>query len=116
MDGTFNIVAKPFTQLFSINVFMRKGNIKLRFINIFQYKFITGEVERQIPFMYVLMSNRTEISYTHILKSIVDLVPHKNIRYTVTDFEVPLLNSISVIMPTVNRQGCLFHFCQVSIK
>ena len=49
MDGTFNIVAKPFKQLFSINICMRKGNIKLRFINIFQYTFITGEVERQVP-------------------------------------------------------------------
>ena len=57
LDGTFKIVRKPFCQLFSIHVFIKKG-----------------QAMKQIPVAFVLMSKKRAVDYEYIMSAIKDLL------------------------------------------
>ena len=73
VDGTFKIISKPFTQLFSIHGFIRKDdNVK------------------QVPLCFVLMSGRTERDYRKVFQKIIEIIGGEAdccIEELVTDFE-----------------------------
>jgi hypothetical protein len=77
MDSTFKVVKKPFVQLYSIHVFVKRdGGLK------------------QVPLLYVLMSSRRKRDYRAVLRSIKDraLANGQTLRVEslVTDFEAAL--------------------------
>ncbi|XP_037813343.1 uncharacterized protein LOC119604655 [Lucilia sericata] len=93
MDATFNVVptSKDFKQLLIIH-----------FVHC----------EHTFPFIYVLMSKKSEEAYTHMLhylkSNILDLQPNR----VITDYENGLRNAIKKLYPTVKLVGCWFHYTQ----
>ena len=71
MDGTFKVVPLPFYQLFIIHIFY---------------------LSRASPYIYVLMSNKTEFLYEEVFRKIKDLFIYKPI-YMISDFEKGMVNA-----------------------
>ncbi|XP_078372705.1 uncharacterized protein LOC144656350 [Oculina patagonica] len=96
VDGTFKLCRKPFTQLFTINVFVR-----------------SGEQAKQVPLMFVLMSGRRKRDYRAVLKEVIRLLPSQPAVSRITlDFESALWTVLRELLPDTTLQGCLFHWTQ----
>ena len=70
-----------------------------------------------IPCFFILMSNKTEILYTMIFKSIINILTQQNIyklniRTITIDTEIALMNAINTNFPNCQRIGCWFHLKQ----
>lgn len=68
-----------------------------------------------IPFIYVLMSRKTEACYLHLFKTLRGLLPLDG-RSFMTDFEVAMRNALRVVYPNVQQYSCWFHYCQAARK
>ena len=80
--------------------------------------FITSEY---YPGLFVLMSNKTEILYDLIFKSINRLISQQDIYELdidtiTTDTELALINAININYPKSKRIGCWFHLSQDLIR
>ena len=94
LDGTFYVVRKPFTQLFSIHAFvMSGGNTK------------------QVPLVFVLMSGKSKADYVAVLEHVRDMLPSPPaVRGALLDFEKAAWLAIrSVFGVRVKVMGCAFH-------
>ena len=72
---------------------------------------------KYLPCFYILMSNKTEIIYDMIFKSIIRILTQNNIynldiKTITTDTEIALINSIKTNFPKSQRIGCWFHLKQ----
>jgi hypothetical protein len=100
VDGTFKIISKPFTQLFSIHGFIRKDdNVK------------------QVPLCFVFMSGRTERDYRKVFQKIIEIIGGEAdccIEELVTDFERAIWRGARNAFTEKNIEifGCAFHWCQ----
>lgn len=66
-----------------------------------------------IPFMYILMSRKTEASYTHLFRHINKNIFSLDCGSFTTDFERGLRNALRAVFgPEVCLVGCWFHYCQ----
>jgi hypothetical protein len=80
VDGTFKIIDKPFTLLFSIHGFLKKnGNLK------------------QVPLCCVFMSGRTERDYRKVFEKICDLVGPCDVKEFVSDFEKAIWRVVKML-------------------
>ena len=96
VDGTFKLCRAPFTQLFSINVFVRQG-----------------DHAKQVPALFVLMSGRKKSDYKKILKNLLEILPTAPRVHQVTmDFERAVWRAFQHVFPDVHLMGCLFHWNQ----
>ena len=95
VDGTFKLVKHPFAQLFSIHAFISNG-----------------EVMKQVPLMFVLMSRRKIIDYRKVLFVIQDRLGQCAVQQIVMDFERAAWQAIRLELPDVQLRGCTFHWCQ----
>ena len=73
------------------------------------------------PGFYILMSNKIEIIYDMIFKSIKNILSQNNIynltiETITTDTELALINSIHTNFPETQRIGCWFHLKQDLIR
>ena len=96
MDGTFKVCPSPYNQVFVI-----MGDF---------HGFV-------IPFVHVLMENKTVGAYRQVLQRLKRLVrrlahqawaPHR----VITDFEVGLQTAVQTELPATTISGCYFHFTQ----
>ena len=74
-----------------------------------------------IPGFYILMSNKTEILYTMVFKSVLNILTQNNIykldiKTITTDTELALINSIQNTFDNIQRLGCWFHLKQDLIR
>ncbi|KRX77068.1 hypothetical protein T06_3034 [Trichinella sp. T6] len=95
MDGTFKIVPEWHHQMFCIHVFKEGKLIPLVYC-------LT--VRRDLPTYHVIFDNL-------ILKAaalVVVLQP----QTVIYDFETALIPAVQASFPSVQIQGCYFHFCQ----
>ena len=70
-----------------------------------------------LPGFFILMSNKTEILYTMIFKSIINILTQHdiyklNINTITTDIEISLINDIKTNFPNTQRIWCWFHLKQ----
>ncbi|KAK3866430.1 hypothetical protein Pcinc_028037 [Petrolisthes cinctipes] len=96
-DARYSIVARPFEQLFSIHVFVK-----------------SGASSKQIPMVFILMSERRKEDYVAVLLKILELMPMMPQVQSITlDYEATLWAAAMEILPTVRLYGCHFSFNQV---
>ena len=96
MDGTFSVVKSPFTQLYSIHVFIRsEGNVK------------------QVPVAFVVMSGKRKRDYIAVFRHLKSVLPQQPaVREIVLDFEKAVWRASSKVFPTASIKGCAFHWSQ----
>ena len=87
IDGTFRTVPRPFYQLLTIH---------------------SHYLSRTTPFIYVLMSKKTEESYIQVFSKIQEIIEIKP-KQIITDFEKGLSNAASISFECTTNY-CYFHF------
>ena len=70
-----------------------------------------------MPGFFILMSNKTEILYDMVFKSVIRILTQNyiyklNIYTITTDTELALINAIQMNFPNTQRIGCWFHLKQ----
>ena len=94
VDGTFNVVKKPFYQLFSFHAFIQDGS---------------NEVAKQIPLLFVIMSGKSKKDYIAVMKCMLKLVPSMSPWAFVLDFEKAIWGAVAEVFPNAKKRGCSFH-------
>ena len=99
MDGTFGTAPRLFRQLFTVNAFVG---------------------DRLLPAIYVLMTEKTTASYITVFQALKARCLAKGYNWDpqsiISDFESGLIPAVSQEFPAARHKGCLFHFCQVSLR
>ncbi|XP_066590846.1 uncharacterized protein [Prorops nasuta] len=83
-----------------------------RIIKVYQLLTIMVKVhDKFLPVIWILMSNKRSTNYQNILKLLKykfqDLFAPSLI---ITDFEIGLQNSVQLVFPSCDVQGCYFHY------
>lgn len=96
VDGTFKLCRQPFSQLFTINAFVK-----------------SGDQAKQVPLLFVVMSGRKKRDYRAVLQEVLSILPSPPaVRRITLDFERALWTVLRQLLPDVSLQGCLFHWTQ----
>lgn len=69
-----------------------------------------------IPFIYILMSCKKQICYTHIMQYIHEHICSLDGASFMTDYETAMRNAIAGQYPNMSLRCCWFHFCQAVKK
>lgn len=96
LDGTFKVSPTLFTQLFTIHGTFRGA---------------------AFPFVYALLPNKEQASYTTVLEVVLDKCKAARIRSpdpntVVSDFEVGIINAVTTVFPDAELRLCFFHLGQ----
>lgn len=92
IDATFKVVPYgPFTQLLIIHY---------------------AKFETIHPFVYILMSNKSQVAYTHVFKYIDKHIFSLRCASFTTDYETAMKNSLSTCFPNSKLVSCWFHYVQ----
>ena len=72
-------------------------------------------IDVKVPCAYILMNNKSQISYEIVLNKLKDIITYNNnIELKVisisTDFEVALINGTKIVFKNIRHVGCLFHY------
>lgn len=70
-------------------------------------------IKQAIPFIYVLMSRKSERCYVHLFQTLQQMFP-LNGHSVMTDFELAMRNAIRTVYPHIKLYTCWFHFCQAA--
>ena len=96
VNRTFKLCHQPFSQLFTINAFVK-----------------SGDQAKQVPPLFVVMSWRKKQNYRAVLREVLSILPSPPaVRRITLDFERALWTVLRELLPDVSLQGCLFHWTQ----
>lgn len=96
VDGTFKLCRHPFTQLLSVNAFVRHD-----------------DHAKQVPLLFVLMSGRRKSDYRKVFRHLLEILPSAPAVQQVTlDFERAVWRALRDVIPQAILQGCVFHWTQ----
>lgn len=99
-DGTFKSCPKLFYQVYTIHARVRK---------------------QLFPIIYALLPKKDVATYTHLLQVIklkinelfeVNWEP----EFFQIDYERPMMNAITTVLPSTQVKGCYFHYTQAIVK
>jgi hypothetical protein len=99
-DGTFDIIALPFKQLWSIH-----GTI-----------FGEGGESKLVPLLHVAMTRRKEADYVAVLELIKSKLNASAIKQFTSDHEKALWKAVARVFPEVQHWGCSFHQIQAKTR
>ena len=101
MDGTFSVVNEPYKQMYSIHAFVK-----------------SGDASKQLPLLFILMSRRRKNDYVAVFNELTKIMnpTGPNVMSVMVDFERAIWSALEVVFPSVNIQGCAFHFIQALVK
>lgn len=96
IDATFKLCRHPFSQLMTVNAFVRKD-----------------DHAKQVPLLFVLMSGRNKGDYREVLKKILEIVPSAPaVKQITLDFEQATWAALREVFPDAKLHGCVFHWTQ----
>lgn len=104
VDGTFKTSPRLFLQVFTI-MGLRQRNV------------VDGE-SVALPFVYALLSRKTEAQYTQVLQTVKDIVLQYNVpgpclpARIMSDFEKAIMNACNSVFPESQMTCCFFHLGQ----
>ena len=75
---------------------------------------------KQVPLAFVLMSSRRSADYKAVLKVVMDNIRKAGhqlcVECVTCDFEAAVWKAVRSVLPTVEVQGCAFHWGQAVWK
>ena len=96
MDGTFKLCCQPFSQLLTVNAFVKKD-----------------DHVKQVLFVFVLMSGRKKGDYKVVLQAVLSILRDQpKVNKITLDFEKAEWSAIRQVLPHAKMMGCSFHFTQ----
>lgn len=72
--------------------------------------------EHAFPLVYILMTGKTQESYTRVFQYIEDNVCQLEPTSFMSDYERGMRNAIRMVYPNCTVYGCWFHYCQAIRK
>ena len=95
-NGTFKLCRPPFTQLFTINAFVRQD-----------------DHAKQVPLLFVLMSSKRKHDHKKVLKKVLRILPTTpSVEQVTADFESAVWGAFRKVLPEVQLLGCAFQWNQ----
>ncbi|KAK3909783.1 RNA polymerase-associated protein RapA [Frankliniella fusca] len=99
-DGKFMVCPSLFTQLYTIHGLVKEHPAPVA-----------------LPFVYALLRNKAESSYAKVLEVLKEKAAELQINFpepetVVSDFELPIINSIKAVFPHTTPRLCFFHLGQ----
>ena len=96
VDGTFKLCRPPFTQLLTVNAFVKQD-----------------DHAKQVPLLFVVMSGKNKMDYRKVFKQLLEILPTAPAVKRITlDFEKAVWAVLRNLFPDVKQQGCAFHWTQ----
>ena len=89
-DGTFKVIPEVFYQLYTVHA--QCG-------------------DRIFPCIFALLPNKTEETYTRLLKENVSRINFNGPGQILVDFECAAINAIITTIPNAVIKGCFYHLC-----
>lgn len=94
MDGTFRSCSAQFSQLYTIHVDLGS----------------TLEETNVVPVIFALLPNKRKETYVRMFRMILEEVPNWVPDTVHIDFEASAISALREVFPSVNINGCYFHF------
>ena len=96
IDATFKLCRRPFSQLMTVNAFVRKD-----------------DHAKQVPLLFVLMSGRKKSDYRKVFEELIEILPSApKVQQITLDFEKATWAALRKVLPHANLHGCVFHWTQ----
>ena len=97
-DGTFKTAPRLFAQVYCIHGLRGGPNLL--------------EDGHLLPSLFILLPNKTEVTYTRMWEQIKILCPDAMPTNMIMDFEIGAINSFRSLWPFTEVKGCFFHLSQ----
>ena len=96
VDATFKLCRHPFSQLLTVNAFVKKD-----------------DHVKQVPLVFVIMSGRKKRDYKAVFEAVLSVLPNQpRVKKVTLDFEKAVWSAVRQVLPEVKLMGCSFHWTQ----
>ena len=99
IDGTFKLCRQPFTQLLTLNAFVKNDDHM-----------------KQVPLVFVIISGQKRRDYRAVLDAVTSILPRPpRVTKVMLDFETAVWSALRQTLPDVQLfffKGCSFHWTQ----
>lgn len=96
MDATFKLCRRPFTQLLTLNAFIKND-----------------DHVKQVPLVFAIMSGKKKRDNKAVLEAVLSILPDQpEVKLVTLDFEKAIWSAMRQVLPDVELKGCSFHWTQ----